>query len=100
VWFGEVPGFTNRFVVLEHRGATWIIERTPNGDTQRTFVDLSGTVRVGGATGLLGCAFHPRFAETRKYYLKYQVVEDGRISTVLVERQFASDFENDSGQTL
>lgn len=98
VWFGEVPGFTNRFVVLEHGGVSWIIERTAAGDTQRALVDLSGTVRVGGATGLLGLAFHPKFQENRKYYLKYQIVEDGRISTLLVERQFAADFKSDSGE--
>ncbi len=98
VWFGEVPGFTNRFIVLEHGGRSWIIERTESGDAQETFVDLSGEVRVGGATGLLGLAFHPKLRENRKYYLKYQIVENGRISTLLVERQFASDFKSDSGQ--
>lgn len=97
VWFGEVPGFTNRFVVLEHGGGSWIVERGTDGDTQRTLIDLSGTVRVGGATGLLGCAFHPKFSENRRYYLKYQIAENGRISTVLVERQFTADFQGDSG---
>lgn len=98
LWFGEVPGFTNRFVVLEHGGRSWIIERTADGDTQETLVDLSGTVRVGGATGLLGLAFHPKFRENWKYFLKYQIVENGRISTLLVERRFSADFRSDSGQ--
>ena len=97
LWFGEVPGFTNLFVVLEHGGMSWIIERAASGDMQRALVELSGSVRVGGATGLLGLAFHPYFRENRKYYLKYQIVESGRISTLLVERQFTSDFKNDSG---
>lgn len=98
LWFGEVPGFTNRFVVLEHGGQGWLIKRTADGDSQESFVDLRGTVRVGGATGLLGLAFHPGFIENRKYYLKYQLVEDGRISTLLVERRFGMDFERDSGE--
>ncbi len=98
VWFGEVPGFTNLFIVLEHGGRSWRIDRTEGADTQEPFIDLSGEVRVGGATGLLGLAFHPRFAGNRKYYLKYQIAEDGRISTLLVERQFAPDFKSDSGQ--
>ena len=98
LWFGVVPGFTNRFVVLEHGGASWLIERTPDGDTQGTLVDLSGTVRVGGATGLLGLTFHPKFRENRRYFLKYQIVENGKISTLLVERRFAADFKGDSGE--
>lgn len=103
LWFGAMPGFTNRFVVLEHGGGSWVIERTAGGDAQSPLVDLRGTVRVGGATGLLGLAFHPKFRANRKYYLKYQIVEDGRISTLLVERQFTADFKSDSerpGRTL
>ena len=98
LWFGVVPGFTNRFVVLEHGGASWLIERTADGDAQGTLVDLSGTVRVGGATGLLGLTFHPKFRENRRYFLKYQIVENGKISTLLVERRFAADFKGDSGE--
>jgi putative heme-binding domain-containing protein len=97
LWFGEVPGFTNRFVVLEHGGKSWIIERDESGDEQTTFVDLSKEVRVGGATGLLGMVFHPRFSENRLYYLKYQVLKEGRIVTLLVERQFSPDFKRDAG---
>ncbi len=98
VWFGEVPGRTNAYVVLEHFGKSWLIERTPSGDVQTGFLDLSGVVRGSGATGLLGLAFHPKFALNRKYYLKYQVVEEGRISTVLVERRFTADLLADSGE--
>ena len=97
VWFGPVPGFTNRFVVLEHEGRSWIIERTLNGDEQSVLLDLSGQVRVGGATGLLGIAFHPKFRENQKYYLKYQVVAAGKITTRLVERHFTADFKGDDG---
>jgi putative heme-binding domain-containing protein len=98
LWFGAVPGRANWFVVLEHGGKSWLIERTPAGDGQSLLVDLSGSVRVGGATGLLGLAFHPRFAENRRYFLKYQVLENGRIVTLLVERRFAEDFCRDSGE--
>ncbi len=99
LWFGQVPGKTNLFVVLEHGGKSWLIERTPEGDQQTSLVDLSGKVRVGGATGLLGLAFHPKFAENRRYFLKYQVLESGRIITLLVERRFAEDFRGDVGES-
>ena len=98
LWFGLMPGYTNRFVVLEHAGKSWVIERTPEGDKQTSLLDLSGTVRFGGATGLLGLAFHPKFAENRRYFLKYQILEAGRIYTLLVERRFAPDFHGDSGE--
>lgn len=90
VWFGEVPGETNQFAVLEHFGRGWLIERSAKGDTQTSMIDLTNVVRRGGATGLLGLAFHPKFRENRKYYLKYQVATDGRIATVLDERIFSS----------
>lgn len=98
VWFGPVPGQTNRFVVLEHAGKSWVVERAAGGETQSPLVDLSKTVRVGGATGLLGLAFHPKFAENRRYFLKYQILEASRIYTLLVERHFAKDFRSDSGE--
>lgn len=98
VWLGEIPGATNRFIVLEHGGKSWIINPTDASDSQSLFLDLSKDVRVGGATGLLGLCFHPQFTENRKYYLKYQLAVDGRISTVLVERQFSPDFRGDSSQ--
>lgn len=97
LWFGALPGFTNRFVVLEHGGKSWLIERTSAGDQQTSLIDLSGQVRVGGATGLLGIAFHPQFATNRKYYLKFQILREGRIVTHLVERQFTPDFKGDAG---
>lgn len=97
-WFGEVPGFTNLFAVLEHSGHSWLIERTASGDRRTPLIDLSHEVRYGPATGLLGMAFHPRFSENHKYYLKYQVLRDQRIVTVLVERKFAVDFRSDSGE--
>jgi putative heme-binding domain-containing protein len=97
LWFGEVPGFTNRFVVLEHGGKSWLVEHGPNGDEQIVLLDLSGQLRVGGATGLLGLSFHPHFQENHKYYLKYQVLKEGRIVTHLVERQFSPDFRSDAG---
>jgi putative heme-binding domain-containing protein len=89
VWFGEVPDAPNTFIVLEHAGRAWLLERGRDGDTQASLLDLRGVVREGGATGLLGLAFHPRFSESHRYYLKYHVVENGRIFTLIMERELA-----------
>lgn len=99
VWIGPVPGISGRFVVLEHFGKSWLVDRHATGDQRKPFLDLSGVVRTGGATGLLGMAFHPKFADNHKYFIKYQVVEDGRIATVVEEREFAADGTSDSGRS-
>lgn len=99
VWCGEVPGQTNLFIVMEHSGRAFLIHHSESEDTRSLLLDLRPQVRTGGATGLLGLAFHPAFRENRKYYLKYHDVVDGKISTVLVERRFAADFQTDAGET-
>jgi len=97
VWFGELPGKADAYVVLEHRGRAWIIEKTRDGDRQLPFLDLREVVRAGGATGLLSMAFHPKFPEDTRYFLKYQIVEAGKISTLVTERRFKTDLSGDSG---
>ncbi|MES2660039.1 MAG: PQQ-dependent sugar dehydrogenase [Verrucomicrobiota bacterium] len=96
-WFGELPGRKDAYVVLEHRGMSWIIEKKAGDDVQTPFLDLTKVVRVGGATGLLGMAFHPKFPEDLRYFLKYQIVENGKISTLIMEQKFSPDLKGDSG---
>ena len=43
-------------------------------------------------------AFHPRFRENGKSYLKHQVFEEGKIATVLVEKRADADLKKDSGR--
>lgn len=99
VWFGQMPGIKDRFLVMDEAGLIWLIEK--HGETERrfVFVDLTGEVfSAHGPNGLLGMAFHPRFRQNRKYYLKHQVFEEGKIATVLVEREATPDFMRDSGK--
>jgi putative heme-binding domain-containing protein len=95
-WFGEVPGGTNMYLAVETGGKIWAIEGDRSAATQKLFVDLSRNVYVAGGCALLAAAFHPRFAENRKYYLKYNV-QKSRVSTLIVERQFTPDFRADAG---
>lgn len=98
LWFGEVPGQSDTFVVLTHEGAAWLVHKSGATETRSILLDLRGKVRVGGATGLLGMAFHPDFTKNRRYFLQYQILEDDRISTLVTERTFSEDFSKDSGE--
>ncbi|MDA1275655.1 MAG: PQQ-dependent sugar dehydrogenase [Verrucomicrobia bacterium] len=99
VWFGQVPGFKQRFLVAHQTGIIWLLEKQSDGDATSVFADFTPeTFSARGPNGLLGLAFHPQFSTNRKYYLKQQVFEDGKIATVLVERRFAPNFQKDSGE--
>ncbi len=97
--FHQVPGLSNTFLVLHQKGLIWRMEKGAPDETRSVFMDLSGEVFSDrGPNGLLDLAFHPRCRENRKYYLKYQVFEEGAVATVVVERQLAPDLRSDSGQ--
>jgi len=99
VWFGQVPGMAQHFLAAHQTGIIWLLEKKVDGELTTVFADFTPEIfSARGPNGLLGLAFHPKFRENRKYYLKHQVFEEGKIATVLVERQFAADFTTDSGQ--
>jgi putative heme-binding domain-containing protein len=99
VWFGQVPGLNSTFLAAHQTGKIWLLEKNRDSATKTLFADVADDVFCKrGPNGLLGVAFHPRFAENRKYYLKHQVFEEGKIATVLVERETTSDFKKDSGR--
>jgi putative heme-binding domain-containing protein len=99
VWFGQVPGISNAFLAVHQTGKIWLLEKNLAGDTKTLFADVSREIfSERGPNGLLGLAFHPRFRENPKYYLKHQVFEDGKIATVVVEREASPDFRVDSGK--
>jgi putative heme-binding domain-containing protein len=94
----QVPGRTNDFLVLHQKGMIWRMEKSPTGETKSVFADLTAEVfSERGPNGLLGMTFHPKFRQNRKYYLKYQIFEEGTVATILVEKQFSPDFLGDSG---
>jgi putative heme-binding domain-containing protein len=97
-WFGWIPGRgSDEALVLEHAGRIWSVGRRDGAEHRKLILDLTGIVRRGGATGLLGMDFHPGYEKNRRYFLKYQVVEDGVISTVIDERTMLPDRDEDSG---
>jgi putative heme-binding domain-containing protein len=99
VWFGQVPGRPGLFLAAHQAGILWRVEKRSDGDRTRVFANLTPEVfSASGPNGLLGVAFHPRFASNRKYFLKRQMVEDGAMATVIEERRFSPDLVVDSGE--
>jgi glucose/arabinose dehydrogenase len=95
----QVPGLSNVFLVLHQKGMIWMMEKTAMYEEKTVFSDLTKEVFSDrGPNGLLDLAFHPKFRENRNYYLKYQVFEDGKVATIIVEKTLGADFKGDSGQ--
>ena len=95
----QVPGFGNVFLVLHQKGMIWRVEKSAFGEQSTVFSDLTAEVFSDrGPNGLLDVTFHPKFRENRKYYLFYQVFENGVVTTHIVEKQFDDAFHGDSGK--
>ena len=66
-----IPDGSNRILVLEQRGGLWIFD-PQSALTKRLFWDGRKVVSLDGCEdGLLGCAFHPDFANNHYIYLNY-----------------------------
>jgi glucose/arabinose dehydrogenase len=58
-----------RVYVVEQGGRVRVVR---NGQLQAAaFLDISDRISSGGERGLLGLAFHPRFAQNRRLYVNY-----------------------------
>jgi glucose/arabinose dehydrogenase len=78
VWVGAAPGDPGALWVLEQPGRVVRIK----GGRRTTLLDISGQVRIGVEQGLLGIAFHPDFASTRRLFLHWS---DRRGDTAVAE---------------
>jgi glucose/arabinose dehydrogenase len=93
----QVPGHPDRWLITHQAGFIWLVEKRGSEHSKSLFLDqVAQTYSKTGPNGLLGVAFHPEFPSNRKYYLKYQVFESEKISTVIEEREMADDFRHDS----
>ena len=62
------PGDHARLFVVEQAGRIRIVR---NGAVAATFLDIVPRVGSGGERGLLGLAFHPRYAENGRFFVNY-----------------------------
>lgn len=64
------PGDTARLFVVEQGGRIWIVK--DGARLPVPFLDISGRLgAASGEQGLLGLAFHPRFAENGQFFVNY-----------------------------
>lgn len=81
VFIGHAGDHSHRLFILEQPGRIRILQ---NGALQPpAFLDISDRVNSGGEMGLLGLAFHPRFAKTGRFFVNYTRKPDG--ATVVAE---------------
>lgn len=98
--FQEPPDGTGRFFVVEQAGFIRVIE---SGVLLTTpFLDLTGQVESGGEKGLLGLAFHPDFAQNRRFFVNYTRRSAGQLQTVVAEYVAALNNPNvaEPGETI
>jgi len=63
------PGDGERLYVVEQGGRIRVLR---GGQLQSTpFLDVSDRISSGGERGLLGLAFHPQFAASRRFFVNY-----------------------------
>jgi glucose/arabinose dehydrogenase len=63
------PGDRERLYVVEQGGRIRVIR---GGQLQPTaFLNVADRISSGGERGLLGLAFHPRFAQNRRFFVNY-----------------------------
>jgi putative heme-binding domain-containing protein len=97
-WFGQVPGQAGSFLVCEHEtGRVWLLSTSQGGAAKTLWGDFHNEVRPGGATGLLGLAFHPDFRNNRRYFIQHEVLEGGQLYARVSEKTAAPDLRRDSG---
>ncbi len=98
VWFGPVPQTNNVFFIVEHEtGSIWRLEKDgQQHDTKTRFVNLEHYQK--GTRGLLGMVLHPGFATNGRYFVARHTVDNGRFSTLILEREAGPDRKTDSGK--
>jgi glucose/arabinose dehydrogenase len=75
-----------RSFVVEQGGRVKILQ---GGAITGTFLDLRNRLTAGGERGLLGLAFHPRYAENGLFYVHYSEKDNG--NTQISELRVSAD---------
>lgn len=85
------PDGTNRLFLVQQFGKITILPSDRSSDQETTFLDISGRPLIAQKfeEGLLALAFHPDYAQNRKFYLYYTLQNPKH--TVVSEMQTFAD---------
>lgn len=99
VWVSEIPGHAGQLIVLEHQqGLAQRLDTNVDPPTKHVFLDLASEITFSPNQGLMCLVFHPEYESNGKYYVKYEVQEQGGVVlTTLNERIASEDRLSDSG---
>jgi glucose/arabinose dehydrogenase len=77
---------SGRLFVVEQGGRIQIIH-SDGTRASSPFLDITGRsgFTSGGETGLLGLAFHPMYAQNRRFFVNYTRTLGGQLQTVIAE---------------
>jgi len=77
---------TGRLFVVEQGGRIQIIQSS-GARLANPFLDVTGRsgFTSGGETGLLGLAFHPMYAQNRRFFVNYTRNNGGQLQSVIAE---------------
>ena len=99
VWCGALPGTASDLLVIEHQTSRiWRVVRDDGPVRRELFLDLEGQTYISNNQGLMCVAFHPNYPQNRRYFVKYEVEEEGEVKTTVAERRGSDDGLQDSGQ--
>jgi uncharacterized repeat protein (TIGR03806 family) len=97
----QAPGDVSRLFVAQRRGVVRVFPNDEATTSASTFIDITARVlsSAGSEVGLLGMAFHPRFALNGEVFLSYTDFRDRQTRQGL--RSVISRFKStDGGATL
>lgn len=99
VWCGALPGTDSDLLVIEHMTRRiWRLIRDDGPVRKELFLELGEEVHTGANQGVMCITFHPKFVENRRYFLEYEVQEEGQVKTTVVERKATPNGLKDSGE--
>jgi uncharacterized repeat protein (TIGR03806 family) len=88
IFIGHAPDQSNRLFVVEQDGRVMVFPNDASTSSAQVFLDIRGRLRAGGEEGLLGLAFAPDYATSRRFYLYYS--PRGEPRRTVVARYLAS----------
>src|SRR5512144_1942170 len=74
---GNAGDGSHRLFIVEQGGVVRVLQ--PGAATATVFLDISARVVAGGERGLLGLAFHPRYATNGRFFVYYTRAGDGAL---------------------